>query len=302
MRLGVDLGGTKIEAVLLDDAGAIAARRRVATPAGDYAATVQAVARLVADLEGEHGAATSVGIGTPGALRPRVQTLKNANSTCLNDKPLKVDLEAALGRPIALANDADCLALSEATDGAGRGHASVFGVILGTGVGGGWVLHGRLASGPNAIAGEWGHTPLPWPEDDERPGPACYCGRHGCVETWVSGPAMAADHVRHGGEPTDPAAIGVAAADGDPDAIETLQRWDGRLARGLAVVIDIVDPDIVVLGGGLSNLPGLTARLPGLVSSWVFSDELRTRFAAAKYGDSSGVRGAAWLGAPPQMR
>ncbi len=297
MKLGVDLGGTKIEGVLLDDAGAIAARRRVPTPAGDYEATVRAVAQLVAELEAERGAATSIGIGTPGALRPRAQTLKNSNSTCLNDRPLKRDLEAALGRPIALANDADCFALSEATDGAGQGRASVFGVILGTGVGGGWVLHGRLAAGPNAIAGEWGHTPLPWPADDERPGPACYCGRHGCVETWVSGPALAADHVRHGGAAIDVAAIGAAAADGDPDAIDTLQRWDGRLARGLAVVIDIVDPDIVVLGGGLSNLPSLTDRLPGLVSRWVFSDELRTEFAVAKYGDSSGVRGAAWLGA-----
>jgi fructokinase len=300
MRIGVDLGGTKIEAIALDDGGNTLTRRRVAAPRGDYAATLRAVAGLVAAVEAETGRQGRVGCGTPGALSPFDGLLRNSNSTWLNGRPLDRDLAAALGRPVRLANDADCFALSEATDGAGRGARSVFGVILGTGCGGGIVVGGRLLTGPNAIAGEWGHNPLPWPRDDERPGPGCYCGRAGCIETFVSGPGMAADHRRVTSASLDPPALLAAAQSGDPAARATLERHAERLARALASVINLLDPEAIVLGGGLSNLPHLYERLPGLIRPWLFCDGMATRILPPIHGDSSGVRGAAWLweGAP----
>ncbi|SOD90586.1 ROK family protein [Caenispirillum bisanense] len=294
MRLGVDLGGTKIEAIALAEDGAPRARRRTATPAGDYAATVRAVAALVTAVEAEAGArpgGATVGIGIPGALSPATGLVKNANSTCLIGRPLDRDLAAALGRPVRLANDADCFALSEATDGAGAGAASVFGVILGTGVGGGIVVGGRPLAGPNAIAGEWGHNPLPWPRDEERPGPACYCGRRGCIETFLSGPGLGADH----GQGLSGAEVAARAATGEPTAVAALDRYVDRLARALATVVNVLDPEVIVLGGGLSNLAVLYDRLPAALPAWVFSDTVRTRILPPVHGDSSGVRGAAWL-------
>ncbi len=296
MRLGVDLGGTKIEAIALADDGSVRARRRVATPTGDYAATVHAVAALVAAVEQEAGwsaGTVSVGVGIPGTLSPATGLVKNANanSTCLIGRPLDRDLEAALRRSVRLANDADCFALSEATDGAGAGATSVFGIILGTGVGGGIVIGGRPVSGPNAIAGEWGHNPLPWPTDAERPGPACYCGKHGCIETFLSGPGLTADH---GGGLTG-AEIAAAASAGNPAATAALDRYVDRLARALATVINVLDPEVIVLGGGLSNLTVLYDRLPAALPLWVFSDTVRTAVRPPAHGDSSGVRGAAWL-------
>lgn len=299
MRLGIDLGGTKIEAIALADDGAIPVRRRVATP-HDYEATLDAVAALVADVEREAGARGPIGIGIPGAVVPATGRVKNANSVRLNGQPFGRDLEARLGRPVRLMNDANCFAISEAADGAGAGADVVFGVILGTGVGGGIVVHGRCLVGPNRIAGEWGHNPLPWPTPDELPGPACYCGKHGCIETFLSGPGLARDHAAHaraahGGAVLDAPAIVRAAAEGDADAAATLARYHDRLARALATVLDVVDPDVVVLGGGMSNVDGLpeavTARLP----QYVFSDTVVTRVVRARHGDSSGVRGAAWL-------
>lgn len=295
MRIGVDLGGTKIEAIALDEDGSTRARRRVATPAGDYDATLRAVAGLVAAVEAEAGAqagaAGSVGVGIPGALSPATGLVKNANSTCLIGRPLDRDLEAVLARPVRLANDADCFALSEAVDGAGAGAGSVFGVILGTGVGGGIVIGGRPLAGPNAIAGEWGHNPLPWPRGGEMPGPACYCGKRGCIETFLSGPGLARDH---GGGLTA-ADIAAGAEAGDAVCTAALDRYIDRLARALATVINVLDPDVVVLGGGLSNLRVLYERLPRALPEWVFSDSVRTRIVPPVHGDSSGVRGAAWL-------
>ncbi|MBV8650387.1 MAG: ROK family protein, partial [Alphaproteobacteria bacterium] len=244
MRIGVDLGGTKIEAAALDDDGRLLLRRRVPTPSGDYAATIAAIAGLVTALEAELGARGSVGIATPGALSPATGLIKNANSTCLNGQRLDQDLAALLDRPVRLANDANCFALSEAVDGAAAGAETVFGVILGTGVGGGVVVHGRILTGPNAIAGEWGHNPLPWPVGDETPGPACYCGRAGCIETFLSGPGLAADHHRATGESAPAEAIVAAAAGGDEAAEATLARYEERLARALASVINLLDPEI----------------------------------------------------------
>jgi fructokinase len=295
IRLGVDLGGTKIEAVALDAAGRELARRRVATPRGDYARTLQAIVDLVAAIERETEAGCSVGIGTPGAASARTGCMKNSNSTWLNDQPLVGDLEAALGRPVRIANDANCFALAEAVDGAARGARIVFGVILGTGVGGGIVVDGRVLEGANAIAGEWGHNPIPWPRDDERPGPACYCGRAGCIETFLSGPGLAADHARTTGEALISEAIVDRAAAGDAGSEATLARYEDRLARALAHVINIVDPDVIVLGGGLSNIARLYANVPRLWTPYVFSDEVATRLSRNAHGDSGGVRGAAWL-------
>jgi len=296
MRIGVDLGGTKIEAVALDDKGGILVRRRVDTPALDYPGTVRAVVELVSRLESETGRSGRVGLGTPGAIAPGTGLLKNANSVCLNGKPLKVDLETALQREVRMANDADCFALSEATDGAARGAGSVFGVILGTGVGGGVVVRGRLISGPNAIAGEWGHNPLPLPTAEDLPLPACYCGRAGCIETYLSGPGMSADHRRTTGEEKSAIELVAAAAAGDAACEATLVRYEKRLARALAGVINLLDPDVIVLGGGLSNIDRLYARVPELWGAQVFSDDIRTRLLRHAHGDSSGVRGAAWLG------
>ncbi|MGE0789843.1 MAG: ROK family protein [Sandaracinaceae bacterium] len=295
MRIGVDLGGTKIEAIALDADGAERARRRVSTPADRYEEIVGTIARLVLELERDLGESATVGVGTPGAVVRRTGLLKNSNTVCLNGRPLERDLCDALAREVRLANDADCFALSEATDGAAAGAPSVFGVIAGTGVGGGVVTFGRLSSGPNAIAGEWGHTPLPWPTDDERPGPACYCGKRGCVETWLSGPAIARDHAAMHGEALEARGIAERAAAGDHASRDTLERHADRFARSLAVVIDILDPHVVVLGGGVSNLPGLAEGLPERLRAYVFSDEVHTRVVRAAHGDSSGVRGAAWL-------
>ncbi|SDG48839.1 ROK family protein [Roseospirillum parvum] len=294
-RFGVDLGGTKIEVIALDGAGTCRLRRRVPTPRDDYPATIRAVADLIAAAERELGVRGRVGVGIPGAISPASGLVKNANSTWLIGRPLDRDLAAALNRPVRLANDADCFALSEASDGAGAGAASVFGVILGTGVGGGVVVGGRPLAGPNAIAGEWGHNPLPWPADHERPGPACYCGRHGCLETFLSGPGLAADHARAGGTETDPKAIVAAAHEGCAVAQATLDRHADRLARGLASVINLLDPAVIVLGGGLSGLAHLYDELPRRLPAYVFSDTVTTPIRPPVHGDSSGVRGAAWL-------
>jgi len=299
LRAGIDLGGTKIEGIVLQGATEVIARRRIATPAGDYEATLVAIAALVSALERDVGAVgLPVGIGHPGAISPFTGLIKNANSTCLNDRPLKTDLEAALGRPLRLANDADCLALSEAqADGAAAGAACVFAVILGTGVGGGIVIDGRLRAGPNAIAGEWGHNPLPWPRPDwnEVPGPLGWDGRHGSIEDWCSGPALARDHRDVSGAQLGGEQIVSLAEAGDPACNATLARYEDRLARSLASVINLLDPDVIVLGGGLSRVQRLYDSVPQLWARWVFSDRVVTRLLPARHGDSSGVRGAAWL-------
>lgn len=298
MRIGIDLGGTKIEGVVMGKDASILARQRIATPGGDYVATVQACAGLVASLERELGqAGLNVGFGTPGAISRISGRMKNCSSTCLNGQALQQDLERALGRAVRIANDADCMALSEAIDGAAAGAAVVFGVILGTGVGGGIVVNGRLLNGPNAIAGEWGHNPLPWPrpEWDEIPGPLNYDGRHGAIESWLSGESMAADHRRVNGAALRGEEIVARAGAGDEGCEATLARYEDRLARALAHVINLIDPDVIVLGGGLSRLQRLYRNVPALWGQWVFSDSVETRLVPAMHGDSSGVRGAAWL-------
>lgn len=296
LALGIDLGGTKIEIIALDSTGRVLVRRRRGTPRDDYRATLEAIAGLVEATEAELGARGTVGFGTPGAISPATGLMKNANSTWLNGRPFDQDLATILARPIAIANDADCLTLSEATDGAAAGAASVFGVIIGTGTGGGLVVHGRALAGPNAIAGEWGHNPLPWPRTEELPGPECYCGLRGCIETWLSGPGMARDHRAVTGDDITPPSILDAALAGDSAAEATLQRYEDRLARGLATVINLVDPEVIVLGGGLSKLERLYRNVPAIWPRYVFSDTVRTRLLAPVHGDSSGVRGAAWLG------
>lgn len=295
MRIGIDLGGTKTEAIALGAGGAEVVRRRIPTPAGDYQGTIRAIAGLVAGIEATVGCAGSVGVGIPGTISPATGLVKNANSTWLIGKPFDRDLGEALGRPVRLANDADCFALSEASDGAGNGAAVVFGVILGTGVGGGIVVHGRLIGGPNAIAGEWGHNPLPRPTAAETPGPECYCGRRGCIETFLSGPALARDHARVTGETLTAPEIAARAGDGSPTAEASLARYERRLARALATVINVIDPHVIVLGGGMSNLGRLYENLPALLSEHVFSDRVDTAIRPPRHGDSSGVRGAAWL-------
>lgn len=295
MRIGVDLGGTKIEAIALDHDRSCLARRRVPSPRGDYGATLRAIVELVAAIESETRATGSVGIGTPGALSPFHGRLRNSNSVWLNDHPIDEDLARLLDRPVRIANDADCFALSEATDGAGRGARCCFGAILGTGCGGGVVVDGRLLTGPNAIAGEWGHNPLPWPEADERPGPDCYCGKSGCIETFVSGPGLARDHRSHTRTELSPPQILARAETGDRAARSTLERHAHRLARALASVINLLDPDVIVLGGGISNLTHLYEVLPPLIRPWLICDGLATRILPPLHGDSSGVRGAAWL-------
>jgi fructokinase len=298
LRIGVDIGGTKIEAAALDAGGRVVARRRTPTPAGDYAGTIVAVRALVVELEAALGETGTVGIGMPGALSPATGLVKNANSTCLNGKPFDRDLAEALGRPLKFANDANCFALSEVVDGAAEGAAVAFGVILGTGVGGGIVVAGRLLTGCNAIAGEWGHSPLPWPSDSERPGPHCYCGRRGCLESFLSGPGLAADHRLATGIPLDAAAIAQRAAAGDPEAEASLTRYEDRLARGLALVINLLDPDVIVLGGGVGRIERLYANVPRRWGAYIFSDTVATRLVPPRHGDASGVRGAAWLWAP----
>ena len=295
MRIGIDLGGTKIEAIALGDEGATLARRRTATPRGDYGTTLDAIAELIKAVEAEAGGQGSVGLATPGAISPENGRIKNSNSEWLIGKPLAEDMEVRLGRPVRLANDADCFALSEAVDGAGEGAASVFGAILGTGVGGGIVIGGRLLRGPNAIAGEWGHNPLPWPADAERSGPPCYCGRAGCIETFLSGPGLARNHAGETGETLTADQIAAAAASGDGPSGATLARYEERLAKALASVINVIDPEVVVLGGGVSNIARLYDTVPKLWGAYIFSDTARTRLVRAHHGDSSGVRGAAWL-------
>ncbi len=295
VRIGVDLGGTKIEIVALAADGSERLRRRVATPLDDYPATVAAIAALVHDAERDLGARGSVGVGIPGAESVVNQRIKNANSTSLNGRALRRDLEQALARPVRVANDANCLAMSEAADGAGAGFATVFAVILGTGVGGGLAVHGRVLVGANAIAGEWGHNPLPAPRSDELPGPRCYCGRSSCVETWLSGPGFVADHRRRGGAQGTPEEIAAAARAGDPVAAQSLERYVERLARALATVINVLDPDVIVLAGGLSNIDELCREVPAHWGAHVFSDRVDTRLCRSVHGDSSGVRGAAWL-------
>ncbi|RPJ70084.1 MAG: ROK family protein [Acidobacteria bacterium] len=294
-RIGIDLGGTKIEGVALGRDGSIPIRLRVPTPRDDYRGTLEAIANLVGRIEQGLGEAATVGIGMPGAISPASGLVKNANSVWLNGQPLAQDLEARLGRPVRLANDANCFALSEASDGAAAACPCVFGVIVGTGTGGGVVVNGGVLTGPNAIAGEWGHNALPWPEDGERPGPGCYCGRCGCIETFLSGPGMAADHLRATGEALDAAAIAARAAAGDERAEATLQRYERRMARALASIVNVLDPDAIVLGGGMSNIARLYTNVPRLWGAYVFSDRVDTRLLPPLHGDSSGVRGAAWL-------
>ena len=290
-RIGVDLGGSKIELLALDSRGEERYRKRVPTPRGDYGATLKTVTALVGECEETLGAKATVGVGIPGALSLATGRVKNSNSTCLIGRPFKQDLERALGREVRMANDANCFALSEATDGAGKGADVVFGVILGTGVGGGVVVNGRVLTGPNAIAGEWGHNPLPLPRGDDLPLPQCYCGRQGCVEAYLSGPALARD----AGAGIDAPQIVARAAQGDARCEAALARYEERLARALASVINVLDPDVIVLGGGLSNVDRLYANVPRLWPPYVFSDQVSTRLARHVHGDSSGVRGAAWL-------
>lgn len=299
MRIGIDLGGTKIEGVAMDATGAVRTRHRVETPAGDYGATIAAIVALVMAIESETGTAHArVGIGMPGSLSRRTGLIKNANSTCLNGRPFDRDVAAALDRPVRIANDANCFALSEAVDGAGAGHRVVFGVILGTGVGGGVVVNGAILDGLNGIGGEWGHNPLPWPQPAEMNGPPCYCGKRGCIETWISGPGFAASFERSRGQRLAPHEI-VAMAEHDGACAQAeVEALAGRLGRALATVVNVIDPDVIVLGGGLSNIAALYDRAPSHLSRFAFSDGVTTPIVRAAHGDSSGVRGAAWLWPP----
>lgn len=299
VRIGIDLGGTKIEGVALSRDGAERLRIRVATPAGPYENTVAEIARLVARIEAEVGERGTVGIGIPGTVSPATGLIKNSNSLRLIGHALDKDLAEALGRPVRLTNDADCFALSEAADGAGAGARSVFGAILGTGVGGGLVFERKVIQGPNRIAGEWGHNPLPWPRvwphGDERPGPQCYCGRSGCIETFLSGPGLARDHEAAAGAALRPVDIVAAAKKGEPAARASLERYFDRLARAFATVINLFDPDVIVCGGGMSKVEALYREVPARWGAWVFSDRVDTKLLPPVHGDSSGVRGAAWL-------
>lgn len=297
IRIGIDLGGTKIEAVAIDRAGVARFRRRTATPVGSYEKTVRAVAMLVeaADAAVAGDTPASVGIGIPGTISPATGLIKNANSVCLIGHALDRDLAAAVGRPVRLANDADCFALSEAADGAGEHAAIVFGAIVGTGAGSGLVINKQLVRGPNAITGEWGHNPLPWPRDDERPGPACYCGLNGCNEVFISGTGLALDFCTATGETATAADIVTRSAAGDVAAEASLVRYIDRLARATATVINLIDPNVIVLGGGMSNVKRLYTDVPQLWPQYVFSDTVVTQLVPPRHGDASGVRGAAWL-------
>ena len=299
MRLGIDLGGTKIAGVALGPDGAVVAEHRIPAPRHDYAATLRAVGEMVTVLEQQAGERGSIGIGMPGSISPASNLVQNANSTWLNGRPFARDVEAHLGRPVRIANDANCFALSEAVDGAGAGAASVFGVILGTGCGGGLVFDNRLIDGPRGIGGEWGHNPLPWATGNEHPGPRCWCGRHGCMETWVSGPGLEADHERTAGEKLASEEIGARARRADPHALASLDRHAGRLARGLAHVVNIIDPHVIVLGGGLSQLSHLYEQLPDRMAPYIFAERAQITVRPPRWGDASGVRGAAWLWEKP---
>ncbi|MFT3975281.1 MAG: ROK family protein [Amaricoccus sp.] len=300
MRMGVDYGGTKIEGILLDDDGAERARARIPTPRGDYHGGLAAIRGLMQDLERQAGGRVAqVGIGVPGSVDRETGRVSMGNSTWLHGMDLRGDLAAAVDRPVKVANDANCFALSEAVDGGGKGAQVVFGVILGSGVGGGIVVHGRLIEGVNAVGGEWGHIPLPTPLDDERPGPVCSCGVPGHTEAWLSGPSFARDYARRAGLPetTGPAAPEVIARaeSGEAAALETLERYEDRLGRGLATIVNVLDPDVIVLGGGMSNVRRLYDTVPPLIQRHVFGDRFNTRLVPNVHGDSSGVRGAAWL-------
>jgi len=294
-RIGIDLGGTKIEGAAIDACGSVRFRHRVATPSRDYRGTVDAIIALIRMIEQEIGTTAPVGIGIPGAVSPATGLIKNANSTWLIGRPLRRDIESALRRPTRLANDANCFALSEATDGAGAAMETVFGVILGTGVGGGIAIRRQILVGANAIAGEWGHNPMPRPTPDEVPGPPCWCGRFGCIETFLSGPALAGDHHRHYRQTLSAPEIAEAAAAGDPECGATLERYMDRLARGLASVINVVDPNVIVLGGGVSSISAIYEQVPRLWARYIFSDRVATPLLPPAHGASSGVRGAAWL-------
>lgn len=295
IRIGIDLGGTKIEGIALSDAGEELFRHRIATPQGDYAATLQSIADLIFQVEGAVGDKGSIGICTPGSLSPATGLLRNSNSVCMNGKPVLDDLQNLLHKEIRMANDANCFALSEATDGVARDASVVFGVIIGTGTGAGVVVDKKVLLGPNSIAGEWGHNPLPWPNDDELPGAECYCGKLGCIETWLSGPGIVRDHELYNNEFIDPELLDGKARFGNEDAIETFQRYENRMARSLAHVINILDPDVIVLGGGMGNIKRLYENVPDIWGNYVFSDTVNTKLLAPLHGDSSGVRGAAWL-------
>jgi len=294
VRIGIDIGGTKIEGIALDGAGETRLRRRLAAPRGDYERTIEAVARLVSEIEEETGRMGTVGLGIPGTISSTTGRVKNANSTWLIGRPLADDLESTLRRPVRVANDANCFALSEAVDGAGAGAHVVFGVIVGTGTGGGIVVGGQVLQGVNGIAGEWGHNAMPWPRDEEWPGPSCYCGRTGCIECFLSGPGLALDYASADAS-VDAAEIARRAAAGEAHAMACLDRYEQRMARALASVINVIDPDVIVLGGGLSNIDRLYDRVPSHWGQHVFSDTVATRLVRARHGDSSGVRGAAWL-------
>ena len=295
LRLGLDLGGTKTEIAALNAEGQIVYRERVASPRGDYPATLETIRNLVLSAEVELGAKGTVGLAMPGAISPATGLVKNANSTWLNGKPFDRDLEQALERPVRLANDANCFALSEAVDGAGADARVVFGIIAGTGIGGGIVVDRKLLTGPNAIAGEWGHNPLPWPTPDELPGPSCYCGKRGCNETWLSGPALGRIYAEMTGALLEPPQIAERAANGEKQAVALFESWLDRFARALASIVNILDPDVIVLGGGLSNMAALKRDLNQRIAPYVFSDRADTTIRNAVHGDSSGVRGAAWL-------
>jgi len=295
MRIGIDLGGTKIEALAIDNKGVELARHRIDAPRDDYAASIDAMAGLVHRLEEETGRIGTVGAGIPGSISGKTGLVKNSNSTWLNGTPLHRDLAAALGREVRVANDANCLAVSEATDGAAAGKRVVFGVILGTGCGGGIAFNGQVHAGPNGVAGEWGHNPLPWQRPEEYPGPLCYCGKRGCMEMWVSGTGVALDYKQSTGKQKTTREIMADFEAGDDAAIAVVERFEDRLARGLAQVINIVDPDVLVLGGGLSKAQHLYQSIPKKLAAYVFGGEAETPIVQAMYGDSSGVRGAAWL-------
>lgn len=292
MRIGIDLGGTKIEIIALTPEGSEVLRHRIPTPAG-YQATLDGIAALVRETEAKLGTSATVGIGIPGVISPASGFVKNANSIALNGHTFDRDISSKLDRAVRVENDANCFALSEAVDGAGAGRASVFGVIVGTGVGGGIVINGRVHQGRHRIAGEWGHTPLPWPHAEEVPGPHCWCGLYGCLETYLSGPGLARSC--DGPDAHDASGLPARAAAGEPRARQALARHADRLARGLAVVIDVLDPEVIVLGGGLSNMDHLYTAIPALLSRYVFSDVVQTPVVKNRHGDSSGVRGAAWL-------
>ena len=294
-NIGIDLGGTKIEGIALSDAGKELFRHRISTPQGDYQGTLRSIADLINKIEVVVDEKGSIGICTPGAFSPATGLMRNSNSVCMNGKPVFTDLQQLLQREIRIANDANCFTLSEAIDGVAKDAAVVFGVIIGTGTGGGVVVDKKVLIGPNAIAGEWGHNPLPWPQDYELPGPECYCGKHGCIETWLSGPGIVRDHELHNNAFIDAEMLDNMARFGDEDAYETLQRYEDRMARSLAHVINILDPDVIVLGGGMGNIKRLYKNVPDIWGDYVFSDAVNTKLLAPLHGDSSGVRGAAWL-------